>query len=149
MAHILQTSDLQKINDLIFVGFNEQPNIDSIRNAYVETAEVQVYKWLGVSSNEKYDERFRPAIPTVAQRQDDERIKLATQFLVASKLLISFPQILEEQVLRESVRYQDIDVFNKIRQFELETEMLLTGLVNADLFRPSSIFSLVTQKLAF
>ena len=150
MSHILSSDqDRNEIDELVFVGFKTKPDIETIRNAYIETAEVQVYKWLGVSSNEKYDERFRPPVATDAQREADRKIKLAVQFLTASKLLISFPQILEEKILNESVRFQNIDVYGKIRHFELECQFLLSDLVNTDLFRPSAVFSLITQRVAF
>ena len=59
-------------------------------------------------------------VQTAAQQLTEERVRLAVQYLTAIRLIPAIPQLIEEQILRERVRYQDIDWERRIELYEQE-----------------------------
>ena len=83
------------------------------------------------------------------QRLSEERIKLAVQYLAAIKLIPALPQILEEQILRERVRYQEIDWEKRIELYEDEVSNALEEETDSVIFADgTAVYGEVTQYLA-
>ena len=88
---------------------------------------------------------------TAAQRQSEERIKIAVQYQAAIRLILSMPQLLEEQILRERVRFQEIDWEKRIEFYEGEIVDTIEpevpdGTIFAD---ATAVFGEVKQRVAF
>ena len=93
--------------------------------------------------------RIQSIMQTEAQRLSEERIKLAVQYLAAIKLIPALPQILEEQILRERVRYQEINWEKRIELYEQEVSNALEEETDAHIFADgTAVYGEVTQYLA-
>ena len=88
---------------------------------------------------------------TAAQRQSEERIKIAVQYQTAIRLILSMPQLLEEQILRERVRFQEINWEKRIEFYESETtDTLEPEVPDGTIFSDATaIFGEVKQFVAF
>ena len=88
---------------------------------------------------------------TTKQRQFEERVKIASQYQAAIRLILSLPQLLEEQILRERVRFQEIDWEKRIAFYEDETTDILEPIVpDGTIFADAtSVFGEVKQFVAF
>ena len=98
-------------------------------------------QWTQITSPTQNDE----------QKDREERIRIAAQYETAIRLLLSLPQLLEEQILRERLRYQEIDWEKRIEFYRDEITMILEpivppGTIFAD---ASAIFGEVKQFVAF
>ena len=90
-----------------------------------------------------------PVIQTDAQRLSEERIKLSVQYLTAIKIIPALPQLLEEQILRERVRYQEIDWEKRIELYEAEvTDALEEETTNTIFSSASAVFGQVLQRVS-
>ena len=90
-------------------------------------------------------------VQTAAQRLTEERVRLAVQYLTAIRLIPAIPQLVEEQILRERVRYQDIDWERRIELYEQEYVNAIEDEVpDAVVFTDArAIFGQVNQYTAF
>ena len=88
---------------------------------------------------------------TAAQRQSEERIKIAVEYQAAIRLILSMPQLLEEQILRERVRFQEINWEKRIEFYESETtDTLEPEVPDGTIFSDATaIFGEVKQFVAF
>ena len=90
-----------------------------------------------------------PVTQTPAQRLSEERIKLSVQYLTAIKIIPALPQLLEEQILRERVRYQEIDWEKRIELYEQEITNALEEETTTTIFGDATpVIGEVTQYLA-
>ena len=88
---------------------------------------------------------------TDTQIEFERRTRIATQYETAIRLLLSLPQLLEEQILRERLRYQEIDWEKRIEFYRDEITMILEpivppGTIFAD---ATAVFGEVKQFVAF
>lgn len=87
---------------------------------------------------------------TPAQRLSEERIKLAVQYLAAIKLIPALPQLLEEQILRERVRYQEIDWEKRLELYEQEVTSALEEETDTTIFATgAAVYGEIKQYVAF
>ena len=84
------------------------------------------------------------------QKAFEERVKRAVQLQAAIRLIPAVPQLVEEQILRERVRYQAIDWDQRLSIYQTETDDTLQpdapGIVYAS---GTAIFGEVKQRVAF
>lgn len=95
--------------------------------------------------------QIEPVVQTMAQQLTEERVKLAVQYATAIRLIPAIPQLIEEQILRERVRYQDIDWQRRIELYEQEFVNTIENEVpDAVVFTDAqAIFRFVDQYTAF
>ena len=78
-----------------------------------------------------------------------ERIKIAIEYQAAILLILSLPQLIEEQILRERVRFQEIDWEKRNSLYESLISDILDKVSDDPIFTTSSaVFGCVPQKLA-
>ena len=79
-----------------------------------------------------------------------ERIKIAIEYQAAILLILSLPQLIEEQILRERVRFQEIDWEKRSLLYESLISDILDKVSPDPIFTTSSAtFGCVNQRLAF
>ena len=87
---------------------------------------------------------------TPAQKAFEERVKRAVQYQAAIRLIPAVPQILEEQILRERVRYQSIDWEQRLSVYQTETDDTLQPEEPAIVYASgTAVFGEVKQYVAF
>ena len=98
-------------------------------------------EWTQISSNTQSN----------VQKDREERARISTQYETAIRLLLSLPQLIEEQILRERLRYQEIDWEKRIEFYRDEITMILEPIVPPGTIfaTASAIFGEVKQFVAF
>ena len=88
---------------------------------------------------------------TDAQKSIEERAKIVTQYYTAILLIMSLPQLVEEQILRERVRYQEIDWEKRIELYEDIIIIIIDPIIPDDHIFASgtAVFGCVEQRVAF
>ena len=126
------------VNDIVYDGSNLYYANKVITSAPATRVTAD---WIQISSISQ----------TPAQRQSEERIKIAVQYQTAIRLILSMPQLLEEQILRERVRFQEINWEKRVEFYESETtDTLEPEVPEGTIFSDGvSIFGEVKQYVAF
>ena len=95
--------------------------------------------------------QVQEVIQTAAQKLTEERVRLAVQYATAIRLIPAIPQLLEEQILRERIRYQDIDWERRLELYQAEYVNAIEDEVpDAIVFTDAqAIFGQVNQYTAF
>ena len=102
-----------------------------------------------VFTSGNWTEIVSPVVQTNAQRLSEERIKIAVQYLTAIKIIPALPQLLEEQILRERVRYQEIDWEKRIELYQAEVTDALEEETTTTIFADgTAVYGEITQYLA-
>ena len=88
---------------------------------------------------------------TDSEKEFEERTKIAVQYETAIRLILSMPQLLEEQILRERIRYQEINWEKRIEFYLGEiTDVLEPVVPDGTIFASgTAIFGEVKQFVAF
>ena len=93
---------------------------------------------------------IRSSIQSIAQANEEDRIKIAVEYQTAILLILSLPQIVEEQILRERIRFQEIDWEKRIAYYD----QLLMDTIEPIIPNPpvdatgEAFFGCVNQKLS-
>ena len=142
-------SALDGVRHLLNVGLTEAEltNETILSDPFLRVAEYQLYEALGLSGDSDYDAKIGTAPRTAAQESYRSRSMIAVTYLTAIQLIPSLPQLIEESILRESVRYQEIDWEAKSALLKATAEEVLDPIAPINAF-DKSIFGIIEQDLS-
>ena len=155
MAHVITETDRTQIDEIrylisVFIREAELATDVILSDVFLRSSELELYNYLGLDGDDMFDTMIGSDPRTYAEIEYHNRSVLAVQYLTAIKLIPNLPQLLEESVLRESVRYQDIDWREKIQSYRNTIARLLEPIApEGNLYDLHAVFEEVDQLVAF
>lgn len=155
MAHVITAADRTPIDEIrflisVYIREAELASDVILSDVFLRSSELELYRYLGLTGDNAYDVMIGSDPRTPDQTDYRDRSMLAVQYLTAIKLIPNLPQLLEEQILRESVRYQDINWNEKIEHYRNTIGRILEPIVpEGNLMDLRATFGVVEQFVAF
>lgn len=129
------------------VSYQKNDIVEDNNHLYYAKANIQIAI---ASRNTSEWMQIKTVTQDAMQKAFEERVKRAVQYQAAIRLIPAVPQILEEQILRERVRYREIDWEQRLAIYQTETDDTLLpeepGIVYAT---GTAVFGEVKQYVAF
>ena len=155
MAHVITETDRTPIDEIrfllsVYIREAELATDVILSDVFLRSAELELYSFLGLDGDDMFDAMIGSDPRNNFQTEYRERSMLAVQYLTAIKLIPNLPQLLEESILRERVRYQDINWKEKIEHYRESIFRLLEPIApEGNLTDLRAIFDEVDQYVAF